>query len=105
PIIRRIVDEIAATPTVVDKRAWQTVGPRRLTDCHAALPETHARLTIWPSHLFMPVHHSGRSYDGPDEPYASQEWASTKKKTYETLHARDLTGDQLPDTEPSPSHR
>ena len=89
PLIRTVVETIAATPTVVDKRAWRTVGPLRLTSCYHLCSEEHPRIRIWPSHLFMPVHHSGASYRGPEKPYATQEWATTRR-TYGTLSKRTL---------------
>jgi len=37
------------------------------------------QLKIWPSHYFNPVHFTGVTYDGPDQPYAIQMWGSTTK--------------------------
>lgn len=62
-------------------RAWETTGPRLLTN----LVHTHKRLiTVLPSHLFLPVHYTGATYDGHGKVYAHQEWGSTRS-AYETL--------------------
>lgn len=55
---------------------WQTVGNRFMqqTIAGGAWPG----LKIWPSHYFNPVHHTGRTYDGPDLPYATQHWGTTR---------------------------
>lgn len=57
-------------------RAWQTVGPCLLTKALAEV-ENH-QVTILPSHVFLPIHHTGYRYQGHQKVYAYQEWGSTK---------------------------
>lgn len=87
PLMRRIVEDLRAAPTVVDRPAWQSVGPQRLTDAWRAMG--YADLTIFPSHFFIPEHFTGVSYGGGGPVYARQEWASTRK-SYDRLHRRRL---------------
>lgn len=82
PFIGQIVLDIQAAPTVVDRMAWETVGPLRLTQSHARYG--YAGLTVWPSHFFIPEHFSGIRYEGCGPVYAHQEWASTRR-SYDTL--------------------
>lgn len=86
--VRRIVEDIAASPTVMDGMAWQTVGPQRLTDCYRKFAYTPLR--IYPSHYFIPRHFTGAMYEGTDPVYAHQLWGSTLRG-YETLHAIDVS--------------
>lgn len=89
-VIQRIVASIHDDVSVIHARAWKTVGPRRLTQCHqASSDDEKKRFRIWPSHHFMPVHHSGVTYQGDGVIYAHQEWASTKR-SYGELHLRSL---------------
>jgi len=62
-----------ASPT---NRAWKTVGPGLLT---RALTEVKNNdVVVFPSHFFLPIHHSGLRYQGHKKVYAYQEWGSTK---------------------------
>ena len=84
PLIKQIIDDVRATATVVDRPAWQSVGPMRLTNTYRR--SSHKRTwRLWPSHYFMPEHHSGQRYSGPDRPYADQKWATTRR-LYGSLH-------------------
>lgn len=84
--IRRVVDNIARAPSVIGSSAWITVGPQRFTDTYHQLKAHHPEFRIWPSHYFIPEHHSGAKYKGPGPIFAEQKWGSTKK-IYHTLHA------------------
>lgn len=87
PFVARIISDIHDAPSVVDEMAWKTVGPGRLTESYRRY--RYHGLDILPSHYFIPEHFTGVRYDGAGPVYAHQEWASTKK-TYDTLHQRDL---------------
>lgn len=87
PLIARIIADINAAPTVVDRMAWETVGPKRLTDNWRA--SAYANLTIYPSHYFIPRHFTGIEYTGPGTVYAKQEWASTLR-SYDQLHEKEV---------------
>lgn len=88
PFVKQIIDDIAASPTVVDAMAWQTVGPQRLTDCYRKFAYTPLR--IYPSHTFIPRHFTGVTYEGRDPVYAHQLWGSTLRG-YETMHRADVS--------------
>lgn len=76
PLIARIIGRIARRPidSLLARSAWQTVGPRILTEEVSA--SMHP-LKILPSHYFFPRHYTGRTYDGPGPVYARQFWNST----------------------------
>lgn len=87
PFVRRIVEDIAASPSVIGDMAWKTVGPQRLTDCYRKFAYTPLR--IYPSHMFIPRHFTGVAYGGSDPVYAHQLWGSTLR-TYEDMHKADV---------------
>jgi len=71
----QIIQDILALPSVTDKMAWETVGPKRVTDTYR---KTGWPLTIYPSHYFIPKHFAGYEYDGKGQVFADQLWGSTK---------------------------
>jgi len=81
--VGRIVQDIHAEASVVDRMAWETVGPQRLTDAHRMYG--YDALTIYPSHYFIPEHFSGAVYDGPGPVYAHQLWGTTREG-YDEIH-------------------
>lgn len=89
PFVRQIIDDIAASPSVVDDMAWKTVGPQRLTDCHDRYG--YADLRIYPSHYFIPRHFTGEEYRGDGPVYAHQLWGSTLN-IYDRIHSAAITG-------------
>lgn len=76
PLIRRIVQDIAATPDVTTDMSWKTVGSLRLTESYRATAYTPLR--IYPSHYFQPEHFSGLCYEGEDPVYARHLWAGQR---------------------------
>lgn len=88
PLIAKIVQELVETPSMAGQEAWKITGPKRLTDAWRRYG--YDRLTIFPSHYFMPRHYSGRVYHGGGPIYADQFWGSTKRG-YEQL-ARGMDG-------------
>jgi mannosyltransferase OCH1-like enzyme len=89
PFVGQIILDIHNEETVVDKMAWETVGPQRLTDSFRKY-QYHG-LRILPSHYFIPDHFSGVSYDGPGPVYAYQLWGSTME-LYDRIHLQALDG-------------
>lgn len=83
PFIGQIILDIAATDSVVDDKAWITVGPQRLTDSYRKYQ--YHDLRIYPSHYFIPEHFSGIEYSGSGRVYAHQFWGSTRN-IYDRLH-------------------
>lgn len=72
--IGEIIESIHSDTTVVDRMAWQSVGPQRLTDVWKAHKYP---LTIYPSHYFIPRHYTGIEYKGDGHIFAKQFWGST----------------------------
>jgi len=98
--VKQIVEDIAASPSVVGDMAWKTVGPQRLTDCYRKFAYTPLR--IYPSHMFIPRHFTGVTYEGRDPVYAHQLWGSTLH-SYENMHKADVSEIASPPTPPPPS--
>jgi mannosyltransferase OCH1-like enzyme len=82
PFFAQIIQDISLEKTVIDKRAWLTVGPQRVTDTWR---KTKYPITIYPSHFFIPRHFSGVSYQGSGQVFADHLWGSTKQ-SYDSLH-------------------
>ncbi len=97
--VKRIVEDIAASPSVIEGMAWKTVGPQRLTDCYRKFAYTSLR--IYPSHTFIPRHFTGVTYEGRDPVYAHQLWGSTLR-TYEDMHKADVREIASPPPSPQP---
>lgn len=57
-------------------RAWITVGPMLLTQ--TVMMNRYTELFIYPSHYFLPEHHTGLVYEGSGPVFARQHWGSTK---------------------------
>lgn len=87
PFFGQMILDLQNQPTVVDRRAWQSVGPLFLTESHRA--QQYQGLTIWPSHFFIPRHFSGLEYTGSGSIFAAQAWGSTLD-CYDELHQRKL---------------
>lgn len=98
--VKQIVEDIAASPSVVGDMAWKTVEPQRLTDCYRKFAYTPLR--IYPSHMFIPRHFTGVTYEGRDPVYAHQLWGSTLH-SYENMHKADVSEIAVPPPPPPPS--
>jgi hypothetical protein len=61
---------------------WQTVGNQYMGEMFR---KTRARVKIFPSHYFNPVHLTGLKYEGPDKIYALQKWGTTKQNYHEGI--------------------
>lgn len=93
PFVGQIITDIAAETSVVEAMAWETVGPKRLTDTYRKYAYTPLR--IYPSHYFIPQHFTGLTYQGSGPVYADQLWGSTRQ-SYDVIHTHDLS-EPLPD--------
>lgn len=85
PFIGQMILDLQKEPTVVDRMAWQSVGPLYLTEQVRA--QRYSGLTVWPSHFFIPRHFTGHAYTGGGPVFAAQEWGSTLGK-YDELYKR-----------------
>ena len=61
------------TPTGIP---WRTVGNLYMGNMYR---QTKAKVHIFPSHYFNPVHLTGLKYEGTDKIYANQMWGSTRR--------------------------
>lgn len=96
PMVKAVIEYIENNPVSqadTGRRAWETCGPRLLTDMIQAgeAPE----ITIFPSYSFLPIHHTGAEYRGHGKIYAYQEWGSTKN-SYESMNSTSLPAQFLP---------
>lgn len=58
------------------KDAWLVTGPALLTTTVRQMK--YSKLTLYPSHFFMPEHYTGHEYQGSDEMvFGRQYWGST----------------------------
>ncbi len=83
PFIGQIIEDLHELDTVVDRMAWQSVGPLRLTETWQKYK--YHNLTVYPSHYFIPEHFAGGAYTGNGHVFAKQYWASTKN-LYDSLY-------------------
>lgn len=58
------------------RMAWQNVGPVHFTQ---TIIDRKYPIDVFPSWMFIPVHHSGVKHTGPEEPYCHQYWGSTQE--------------------------
>lgn len=82
----QLILDLKNKPTVLNGKAWETVGPLFLTTGYRQYQ--YMNLTILPSHFFIPRHYTGVEYTGAGPIYAKQAWASTKV-SYDSLHRLD----------------
>ena len=81
--VGQIITDIKKEASVIDRMAWETVGPQRLTEAYRNY--RYHGLKILPSHYFIPEHFSGVAYKGDGPVYAHQLWGSTRG-SYDQLH-------------------
>jgi mannosyltransferase OCH1-like enzyme len=60
--------------------AWKTVGPVFLTRAIHEL--RYNKISVYPSHYFIPKHYTGFEYSGPFNPYCTQLWGSTPQSPF-----------------------
>ena len=78
PFLAALIQGIHEQPTVIDRMAWESVGPLHLTETWKKTG--YANLTLLPSHFFIPRHFTGVEYTGGGPVYALQEWGSTLRR-------------------------
>jgi mannosyltransferase OCH1-like enzyme len=71
----RAIQQIEPT-RLVNAEIWRVLGPGLLTDIVKRY--NYNDLKVYPSHYFIPVHHTGQAYTGPDKSFCTQAWGSTK---------------------------
>lgn len=78
PLMQALVDSLSTTTSVTyaetRRRAWQNTGPLFFTQ---TIIQHQPRMTIYPSHLFIPDHYTGQKYTGDGLVYCKQLWGST----------------------------
>jgi mannosyltransferase OCH1-like enzyme len=93
PFLKFVIDKAAAKRDVLKRwswsrmrvvpmGAWRSVGPHHLTQC--IREADYDRITILPSHMFLPRHYRGRTYQGGGVVYADHFWGTTTK-SYQPL--------------------
>lgn len=85
--ILNLIKEIQQMPSVINQKAWITVGPLFITTMHKKY--AYEDLTIYPSHYFLPTHYTGCKYTGTGQVYAKQFWGSTGGDRYDHLNKID----------------
>lgn len=73
--IAAIKSKKPASPWDTSQHAWQLTGNALLTK--TIFQNQYTPITIYPSHYFIPEHHSGIKYKGMGKPYCTQLWGST----------------------------
>lgn len=84
PLIKKILEMIRDPEhqhLLSSTRAWYSVGPGILTRAINESPVAE-RITIFPSHMFLPRHHTGLRYKGHEKIYAYQFWG-TNDRSYD----------------------
>jgi inositol phosphorylceramide mannosyltransferase catalytic subunit len=67
------IDAVATKDCTEDKLAWMITGPMLVTDVFF---KAQANLTVYPSHFFMPEHHTGYKSKVTGHHFASHLWGS-----------------------------
>ena len=70
-----LLNKIKKIPDINRTDAWIMTGPMLLTNTVKEIGYTN--LTVYPSHYFIPRHHSGVEYTGNGKVFARQYWGST----------------------------
>lgn len=83
PLLEEIMRRMKNDKNIDNDRAWKKVGPLLLTECYKA--NRYINLTIYPSHFFLPRHHTGLEYSGNGHVFAKQAWGSTNNNQYRKL--------------------
>lgn len=67
------IDAVATKDCTEEKLAWMITGPMLVTDVFF---KAQANLTVYPSHFFMPEHHTGYKSKVTGHHFASHLWGS-----------------------------
>ena len=71
--LKRCVDEVARRDCTEDKLAWLITGPMLVTDVYF---KERPNLTVYPSHFFLPKHHTGYESVATGHRFADHIWGS-----------------------------
>lgn len=71
--MRLCIEEVATKDCTVNKLAWQVTGPLMMSDIFF---KKQANLTVYPSHFFMPRHHTGYETKVTGHHFADHIWGS-----------------------------
>lgn len=82
-IIEWIHDSTKSEETIKSHKAWFSVGPGLLTTFLNT--GNYKEFSVYPSYLFLPIHHTGVMYEGHKKVFAHQEWC-TSNQSYETVN-------------------
>lgn len=75
-ILRFMIDNLHTRH--LDQPSWRATGPSYLTE---SLNKCDNEIyTIYPSHYFLPTHHTGLKYDGEFKPFSDHFWGTTKSR-------------------------
>lgn len=74
---KSVVEDIRYKNYDPREEAWLNVGNQHFTDTYQKY--NYDKLTIYPSHYFIPDHFTGTKYSGTGDVYAKQHWGSTHK--------------------------
>lgn len=77
PVIGRVIEDLSHLKPEEMNNPWTTTGNGFLRRFFHAHRDLRAKITVFPSHYFIPEHYKGESYSGPDRIYARQLWGST----------------------------
>ena len=86
PLLKKIIERIQTEETeqfIRTTRAWYSVGPGLITRAEKD-PEI-PKITVLPSYMFLPRHHTGLKYDGHEKIYAFQGWG-TNDQSYDVIN-------------------
>ncbi len=78
-LVDQILLDINAEKTVIDRKAWLSTGPMRLTETWRR--NQYQELSILPSHYFIPNHFERPAYAGSGHVFAKQFWGPRAKTT------------------------
>lgn len=73
---------VQSLPKYPPKKNGKSLAPVQVTGNYymARMIKKHKpKITIFPSHYFIPIHHTGLRYEGNDKVYAVQLWGTTNK--------------------------
>jgi mannosyltransferase OCH1-like enzyme len=71
--MKRCIDEVARRDCTEDKLAWLITGPMLVTDVYF---KERPNLTVYPSHFFLPKHHTGYVNPTTGHQFADHIWGS-----------------------------
>lgn len=78
PVLGEVIERLAQLRPWELGKPWRSTGNRFLIQVIREIGME--KVTIWPSHYFIPWHHSDPKnvYSGPDRVYAEQQWGTTR---------------------------